>query len=553
MPRIPVGNYNPSVSAPTANTPLTQPVPEAAFSSAPGDAMQNLGNSMFKVGQALGKVAIEQRKEKVQKQALDINNKIDDALQSKVLVDPKNGLLVRQGDAANGIDQEFITQAAQLKKSALEGVNDPAVVQLVNELHGRSFERMRDQVITHQARQYQAAFKDSNESAINNAASSATVFKTGQDLIRGVGEVVAMQTAYLTKTGMPIPAIAEANRKLSAQIVKDAITNKYDSDPATAQAAFAAVATQIDPASALDIKNILLGKAVENGAADLWNRVGSGMVNPADGTYNPESLKAVVDSVPNLTALQRDKYQQYFDAKAADAQRQAKEAKAARSEDFQNKVLDIRDKGGTLDQAFSLAKQTGRTLTEIEDNKNYAIKLFNPDRPTDINTEIALRNGIEDGSITEQKIIDQNANKLSKEKYASLTELLRDRMVAPRNPADKMVWDKIELMAQDKFGNAVGSDGKAKRKDEFLSALETKSRTDNIVGPALLDEAKKMIGDIKTGAWFWQHEPAFQLYNKNRSEAEQKTIDYLTSQGVRVTQERVNKYLRAYPYGPPAQ
>ena len=279
MPTVP--QYNGFQATPNSlpQSRLTAPnMPDVA-----GAQAQQLGKGLSDLGQHIGAIAVDMQREANATAAKDIDTQVTAGLNDR-LYNPESGFMIRQGKDAVLGSEAVIKGFDDIKRKALDGVQNPAVRQMVEPVVNARLQNALDAVNRHagqESRKYQIQAADSR--AIVSIQDAAFNYTDDQRFAQAVG-VAQEETATLAK----LNGWDDATAQLQATKYRDAgFEMRYEAwrmkDPVGAFAHFQRNAEQISPLKREQIGRQLFQAAAPALAAQLNQAGGVGVVPSAPG------------------------------------------------------------------------------------------------------------------------------------------------------------------------------------------------------------------------------------------------------------------------------
>jgi hypothetical protein len=496
MPKIPVRDYSQSGGqAATLQPQQIQPMPgEAAFSTDPGRAVERYGQVVQQLGDQLGRIAAQERKNQVDKAALQIDTSNRQKLDS-ILSDPNNGLLTRQLDNAQGITTQFDLAAAAAHKDSIAGIDDPDVKELAGKMFRNTVEAYKSRVIQHQAQQTQEAYKVANQSAIEKMVYDASVIRDPGELISSINTAIGVNKNYLKSIGTPADQIDIANNSIAEKAITSNLTARLQTDPAGAKSSLDVIRGQIDPAVSEHIDKSIEDKFNSLAGDEIFNKVGN-QFRRTDGSYDVEAVRALIDKQPNLSQDAKDKRFTVVKGRMNEASSNFQKMQASNELDFMNAANSMKNQGMSIDQVkqailpkYAVYGDADKAKKEDDINKLYDPKHIDDDQ---IYTELSW--GIRNNTLTMDDI-KSNKNILNGNHYESLKAVYLNNVLHPKT-GFAGYQEEINLIMQKN-----GILGKT-RQGRFQSALEDKFQSrGGGTGTDLIALAQEEAGKVVTNKW----------------------------------------------------
>jgi len=206
MPRVPEYKKQVKIITPSISTPIVKTgQPPEAFGAGIGQAISNVGSGLSKISNALKAKEERDQKQLVLNTDTAFRKDLQDILYSNQIEEVKDkdgnitkksvGLLNRNLNQATGISQDYDKQIVTLKNKYLKNKSKNAQ-QLLNNLFDNTWLNNRDNVISHEANQYEKAAQNSlnanlmllQTEAIKNPNSNniSYILKDGKDKIKAL-------------------------------------------------------------------------------------------------------------------------------------------------------------------------------------------------------------------------------------------------------------------------------------------------------------------------------------------------------------------------------
>lgn len=280
MPKVPT--YDSFQAAPTSqpNARLTAPdMPDVA-----GRQLQEMGQGLSNLGQHVGDIALDMQREANATAAKDVDTQVTADLNDR-LYNPESGFMLQEGKNAVLGSGDVIKGFDDVKRKALDGVQNPAVREMVEPVVNARMQNALDAVNRHagqEARKYQIQAADSR--AIVSMQDAAFNYADDNRFAQAVG-VAQEETATLAK----LNGWDDATAQLQATKYRDAgYEMRYEAwrikDPVAAFASFQKNAEQISPLKREQIGRQLFQAAAPELAAQLNQLGGVGAVSPTPGS-----------------------------------------------------------------------------------------------------------------------------------------------------------------------------------------------------------------------------------------------------------------------------
>lgn len=305
MPQVPL--YNGLQARPTSlpNVRLNAPdMPDVS-----GQQTQQMARGMMQAGQHIGAIALDMQREANATAAKDIDTQVTSELHDR-LYNPESGFMVRQGkDAALG-SGDVIKGFDDIKRKALDGVQNPAVRQLVEPVVNARMQNALDAVNRHagqESRRYQIQAADSR--AIVSMQDAAFNYTDDNRFAQAVS-VAQEETATLAK----LNGWDDATTQLQATKYRDAgYEMRYEAwrvkDPVAAFASFQKNAEQISPLKREQIGRQLFQSAAPALAEQINQLGGVGVVSTTPGTASGPQPRGIRNNNPGNVMKGGDSWQ----------------------------------------------------------------------------------------------------------------------------------------------------------------------------------------------------------------------------------------------------
>ncbi|WP_205203171.1 hypothetical protein [Azonexus hydrophilus] len=293
-------------------TPNTLPQARIGMPEMPdvaGQQAQQMGRGMSNLGQHLTAIATDMQREANATVAKDIDTQVT-ASYSEALYNPESGYMVQQGkNAVLGFEQT-VQGLQDIRRKALDGIQSPAVRQMVEPVLNTRMQHALDAVARHsgqESRKYQIQTADSR--ATVSLQDAAMNYADDSRFAQAVA-VAREETATLAR----LNGWDEATAQLQATKYQDhGFKMRYEAwritDPAAAFAHFRRNAEQISPLAREQIGSQLFHAAAPVLAAQYNAAGGSGVVPSAQGVADPTAPRGVRNNNPGNIMKGGDNWQ----------------------------------------------------------------------------------------------------------------------------------------------------------------------------------------------------------------------------------------------------
>lgn len=305
MPTVP--SYNGFQATPN-NLSQTRFAAPAMVDTAPRQAQQ-LGQGLSNLGQSIGAIALDMQREAIATAAKDTDTQVTAALNDR-LYNPESGFMIRQGKDAVLGSGDVIKGFDDIKRKALGGIQNPAVLKMVEPVITARVQNALDAVNRHagqESRKYQIQAADSR--VIVSMQDAA--FNYADDARFAQAEGVALEeTATLAK----LNGWDDATAQLQAVKYRDAgFEMRYEAwrikDPVAAFAHFQKSAEQISPLKREQIGRQLFQAAAPAMAAQINQAGGVGVVPTALGKGDASQPRGIRNNNPGNVMKGGDSWQ----------------------------------------------------------------------------------------------------------------------------------------------------------------------------------------------------------------------------------------------------
>lgn len=288
--------------------------PEAAFGGGVPEATERMGAAVQNSGDMVFQRMMEQRDREMTQQNLDVQTQFQTELQNK-LIDPElddnntpKGYLNRQLNQAKGATSSFDQDAMQLKQQYMGMVSSPFQKQEMNRILTTHLISAREQIVSHEAQQTQAAFDNSFQANMKSTVGNAAGISDPDMLNKYIAAAQLSATPGWKHAGLAPDATEAAKQAYAGEIVKSAISSSIERDPKQAQTLFDSSKNLLTPEAAAQMQNVIGDKKtfqVTQGVTD-WAKSNA---RQADGYINMAPVEDHLKSLglpPKLeyTALQ---------------------------------------------------------------------------------------------------------------------------------------------------------------------------------------------------------------------------------------------------------
>lgn len=293
-------------------TPNTLPQTRMVMPEMPdvaGQQAQQLGRGMSNLGQHLTAIATDMQREANATVAKDIDTQVT-ASYSEALYNPESGYMVQQGkNAVLGFEQT-VQGLQDIRRKALDGIQSPAVRQMVEPVLNTRMQHALDAVARHSGqenRKYQIQTADSR--ATVSLQDAAMNYADDGRFAQAIA-VAREETATLAR----LKGWDEATAQLQATKYQDhGFKMRYEAwritDPAAAFAHFRRNAEQISPLAREQIGSQLFHAAAPVLAAQYNAAGGSGVVPSAQGVADPTAPRGLRNNNPGNIMKGGDNWQ----------------------------------------------------------------------------------------------------------------------------------------------------------------------------------------------------------------------------------------------------
>lgn len=504
MPKIPVYEQQASVRAPSVSTPsLSGPV-QGAFGADVAEANQRLGATMQKAGEVFANHMIELEVKKNEKAVLDANTaysrEAQGILYSKDADDKgrPTGVMLRSLEHADGATSDYDQKMQALKGKYLGVVQNQAQKDALSKLMNQHDVSLRGSVISHEAEQGRASFKNSLESNMKQRTLDAALIKDPALLSQNVATALSDYETGLRRMGTD-QATIDLNKKIQASdMVKSAFMPVIEKDYKQAQAMLNNSMAHLPKSTAEELQKAIDGKAFDDVRVNTWTQL-SGL-KLADGSMNQDLMQKKIFEM-NMTTDKKESLWGYVKARAGEEDHQKRLAEVSGDYAFKNDILGMKEKGAKLDDALKIVANPkyGSSDNVIKsERETIAKKIWSEKTITDPEVYNNLWFAVADGKAGRTEIDRAYQNgQLSASDWQGLgkhwygTEHKSDDIMM------KTAMERIQVLADNNF-----SSGNKKEKNAFLYDVmqNVKGKT-----PAeLIDYANKSLEkDPNTGfLWF---------------------------------------------------
>lgn len=349
MPKVPI--MSPEIrqqATPQVAEPEMRRPPPEAFGGDVAQATERMGGAVQNAGDMVFQRMMEQREREMAQQNLDVQTKaqtaIQDALKSPELDDnnmPK-GVLNRTLNQAKGATTAYDNQAMQIKRQYMDMVSSPIQKQEMNRTLSTMLLSGREQVVSHEAQQTQAAFNDSFEKSKSAMVGNAAGIDDPQMLSK---YITVAQTAAVN--GWKHSGIAEKDlplvqQKYAADILKSAIVPLAENNPKQAQAILDANKEKLMPEDAATLQNHVTGKMLDTTILDVFDK--SKQFRMADGMIDRSKIDSFVNNL-DLNPQQKLQVKMHVDRLAMVDYSEQMKIKQDQEKSFVNDAITAQSKG----------------------------------------------------------------------------------------------------------------------------------------------------------------------------------------------------------------
>jgi hypothetical protein len=517
MPQVP--QYQPQIqaNAPQVNIPKAEPIPDEAFGGQVAQAVEVAGSQIEKAGSELFTHLVYQQHLASKENVAGMMNKYDENIRkfeydttpteldsestdpSAPKVQTVSGILNRKGNQATGITTAYTDYQKKLMDEMLEATADPFERYSLQKSIEAHHQTELESVSKHEAQQNQVALKatvDQNIKVVEDQAYKA-VSMNDLDMLAtsNYDQIVPLQTAATGKS----PVVVK--QELYDNMAKNAVEAKIDDDPMAANRLLNDLIQngRISNGLAVQLQKTVRGKEIDTKASILWESPQIQKHQRADGSYDTEGMKGELDAL-GITPGEKEVIFSKISGLAGERERNVKAARANNEREMMNQVQDIYTKGGTLDSALPLASKYGYDPVSIAENTQKIHKIFAPNVTTDVTTYLAIKDGLNDGSITDTNAIEQAKGKLSTQDYIELHELQKTRASQKQLPQDALVWDTVKKMVEAKVGTKTKTNG-VKTSDAMIYAIQQAASQQKLSGQALIGLTDEMLKSVPGKTW----------------------------------------------------
>lgn len=273
-----------------------------------GQQAQQMGRAMSNLGQHMSSIAADIQQEANATVAKDVDTQVTASF-SEALYNPESGFMVRQGkDAVLGFEQTA-SNLQDIRRKALDGIQSPAVRQMVEPVLNTRLQHALDAVSRHSGqenRKYQIQTADSR--AIVSLQDAAMNYADDGRFSQAIS-VAQDETATLAR----LHGWDDATARLQATKYQDTgYKMRYEAwritDPAAAFAHFQRNAEQISPLAREQIGSQLFHAAAPVLAAQYNAAGGSGVATSAQGA-DPTAPRGIRNNNPGNVMKGGDAWQ----------------------------------------------------------------------------------------------------------------------------------------------------------------------------------------------------------------------------------------------------
>lgn len=342
----------------TFSKPLLQ-----AFGTDIAEANERLGKVVAGLGDKMAEHAIELQKRSSEQKAFQVDNadaiETQEILHGKVGKDGKveGGLLNRELDSAAGITEEYDKLYKERLNKALSEASGPYSEQLIRKMYEQRHESVRNNLITHEAREGQKAYNVAVEANLNNRINEATNYLTPEELINGMNQVGVIKSESLNRNGIKDAGVIEyAGKEVKGKMALASIGAMLNTDTKQARIMFDAVKDNIDEDSAAKINTAIKGKEFLDVEDGIYAQVKGFKL--ATGESNFAAAEKHIEQLP-LTTEEKREAKKYVISRLREDDTNLTRYREGVNEKFMNDLYSAKKNGVPLKDALSLATKYG--------------------------------------------------------------------------------------------------------------------------------------------------------------------------------------------------
>lgn len=293
-------------------TPNTLPQARMTMPEMPdvaGQQAQQMGRGMSNLGQHLTAIATDMQREANATVAKDIDTQVT-ASYSEALYNRESGYMVQEGkNAVLGFEQT-VQGLQDIRRKALDGIQSPAVRQMVEPVLNTRMQHALDAVARHSGQENRKYQIQTADSRVTVSLQDAAMNYPDDGRFAQAIAVAREETATLAR----LKGWDEATAQLQATKYQDhGFKMRYEAwrmnDPAAAFAHFRRNAEQISPLAREQIGSQLFHAAAPVLAAQYNAAGGSGVVPSAQGVADPTAPRGVRNNNPGNIMKGGDNWQ----------------------------------------------------------------------------------------------------------------------------------------------------------------------------------------------------------------------------------------------------
>lgn len=460
-----------------------------------GTSQQRLNQATNNVFDTLLKIGQEEKKSADQMAVMSADRQASE-LQTKIQV----GVKGMQGKDAFGADDYY-------RKNWNSGISNIRN-SLANDDQKEAFDRhamSRDMELNKSVQYHmfeqQKAFDNSETDSFINTSRQNAVLNAHDDV--SVNSELQKQSDALKQWGARngFTGSKSLDAKIQAdqsKTIKDVIQERLNiGNINSAQDFFDKNKTKMGPEDIPHVEKMIDDQNTIDKGNAVWDKVKDYKLS--DGTPDEGKMRDAVMSIDGISAKKKEDIFKFIKARSSEEIVNQNRQDQATDLAFMNSMTTLRKTGAPVDYALSQVKNYSKNPYDQSIKEDAVRKIYAPPSESDPSTFINMWQKIQDGHGNQQEIDTASANnKLNVSDWRKLREDLYKSNIEGKNPETKSTWERIKVLAEDKFGSdKVG-------KDSYLYDLHVtgKDKSPEELWKMAND---KFQGDPNTGLWgFWQ-------------------------------------------------
>ena len=490
-------------------TPRLTPITEAAAGGQIGQAVVSFGKSLEGAADAVRGLEKKYGEAAANRLETEYRLAVQSVLHEKSTDENGRpvGLLNRALEQANGVTPDFDAKFVELRKHYLEQA--PAAVRgdLARRLDAH-FAATREGVIQHEVGQGKKAYEVAYESNIKQTIDDAAGLTSPDLLERGIADAVAKQSKALKTMGRDAEAEG-AGKVLTAAMTEKAINAVLEQDPRQAYALLIRAQHGMGEDARVRLESAIDGKLFADKSVALWRAVaGRRDMKLSDGSYDLGKLRGEVEKLDEPVE-KKEKLFNFLEARAAEDHRNTLRQDGANEREWYNATIKGFRAGVPGVELEKLAGGFGaRDEKMVQDRLDILRGMYRKNGGSekgDPESFVALWEGVRKGSVTRADLARARAaERITDAQFISLSQDIYNE-VDEKNPTVKAAWERIDVLADSKFGS------NKRKKAEFIYEMKATAAERKLHGDELWKAAQDKLKDDPTSGFLFWTDPQYKV------------------------------------------